>query len=195
MKKTMLLIAIAVLAGPALADQPQMTEEQMAEMQAYMEAGTPGAPHSALAETVGTYDLDIKSWHDPAGPAMESKGEATRKMILQGRVLVEEMESSMMGMPFTGRGMQGYDNVTGKYWSTWMDSMSTGLMVSEGDCNGSMSSCTFVGSWNDPIKKTPVKARMVITKTGSGKEMFEMYGPNPKTGKEMKMMEITYTKR
>ena len=41
----------------------------------------------------------------------------------------------MMGMPFTGHGMRGYDNVSGKYWSTWNDSMSTGMMVSEGTCD------------------------------------------------------------
>ena len=56
-------------------------------------------------------------------------------MGLDGRVLIEEVTSSMMGMPFTGHGMTGYDNVTGKYWSTWTDSMSTGLMVSEGTCD------------------------------------------------------------
>ena len=37
--------------------QPQMTPEQQAEMEAYMAAGAPGAPHKALAESVGTYDL------------------------------------------------------------------------------------------------------------------------------------------
>jgi len=63
---------------------------------------------------------------------MEETGTATRSMTLDGRVLVEDVSSSMMGSPFTGHGMMGYDNVTGKYWSTWNDSMSTGLMVSEG---------------------------------------------------------------
>jgi hypothetical protein len=92
---TVLTIAAVLLAGLALAQEgnepPQMTPEQMAEMEAYMKAGT-----------------------------------ATREMALDGRVLMEELTSSMMG----------YDNVTGKYWSTWTDSMFTGLMVSEGTCPG-----------------------------------------------------------
>ena len=65
-------------------------------------------------------------------PAMEDTGPATRTMTLGGRVLVEEVSGSMMGMPFTGHGMMGFDNVSGKYWSTWNDSMSTGIMMSEG---------------------------------------------------------------
>lgn len=59
-----------------------------------------------------------------ATPTVE-KGTATRKMILDGRVMAEETKSQMHGQPFTGHGMHGYDNVTGKTWGTWSDSMST----------------------------------------------------------------------
>jgi len=174
-------------------EHPEMTPEQKAEMEAYMKAGTPGAPHQALASSAGTYDLEIKSWHEPGGPPTVEKGTATRSVILGGRVLVEEVTSSMMGMPFTGQGMTGYDNVSGKYWSTWMDSMSTGMMMSEGSCDAQRA-CKFTGTWNDPIKKGPVKARMNSRWTSPTTEVFEMYGPG-KDGKETKMMEIIYTKK
>ncbi len=172
---------------------PQMTPEQKAEMEAYMKAGTPGAPHQALASSAGTYDMKIKSWHEAGAPPMEETGTATRTMTLDGRVLVEEVSSTMMGMPFTGHGMRGYDNVTGKYWSTWNDTMSTGLMVSEGTCDAQRN-CTFTGHWNDAVKKTPVKSRMTTRWTSPTTEIFEMYAPG-RDGKEMKMMEITYTKK
>ncbi len=193
-----LLIAVAVLvAAPALAQEgqepPQMTPEQKAEMEAYMKAGSPGAPHQAMAATAGSYDLKIKSWHEPGGPPSEESGTATRTMALDGRVLVEDVTSSMMGMPFTGHGMQGYDNVTGKYWSTWNDSMSTGVMLSEGTCDA-QNVCTFTGSWNDPITKGTINSRMTSRWTSPTVQVFEMYVPG-KDGKEMKMMEITYTKK
>ena len=54
--------------------------------------------------------------------------------------------------------------------------------------------CTFTGTWNDPIKKGPVTSRMTSRWTNPTTEVFEMYGPG-KDGKEMKMMEITYTKK
>ena len=190
-----LIVAVAWLAAPAHAQegsQPEMTPEMMAEMQAYMAAGTPGAPHSGLAASAGTYKLTIKSWQDAAMPPMESTGTAERSMILDGRVRVESVESSMMGMSFTGHGMTGYDNVSKKYWSTWADSMSTGLMVSDGTCDDH-GTCSYTGSWNDPIKKGPVKARMTTRWTSPTTEVFEMYGPG-KDGKEMKMMEMTYTR-
>ena len=60
----------------------------------------------------------------PMSIATHGRGTATRSMILDGRVMVEKAESKMYGQPFTGHGMQGYDNVTGKHWGTWNDSMS-----------------------------------------------------------------------
>jgi len=190
-----MILMLAPLAHAQTGSQPpQMTPEQKAEMEAYMKAGTPGAPHQALAASAGSYEVKVKSWHDVNGPAAESTGTATRTMTLGGRVRVEDFSSSMMGTPFTGHGTLGYDNVTGKYWSTWNDSMSTGLMVSEGTCDAQGKSCTFTGSWNDPVKKTPMKARMTTAWTSPTTEMFVMYAPG-KDGKEMKMMEITYTKK
>lgn len=189
----LVVAAFAVAASAQEKKAPEMTPEQQAMMQAYQMAGTPGPQHKAMASTAGTYDLKIKSWHEPGGAPMEEAGTATRKMILDGRVLVEDTSSTMMGMPYTGHGMRGFDNVTGKYWSLWMDSMSTGVMVSEGTCDDK-GACTFTGSWNDAVTKAPVKARMTVRRTGPATEVFEMYGPDPK-GTEMKMMEITYTKK
>ena len=113
-------------------------------------------------------------------------------MLFVNIIIYQSLSSSMMSIPFTGQAMMGYDNVSGKYWSTWIDSMSTGLMVSEGTCDAD-DVCTLTGSYNDPIKKGPVTMRMVTRWTSPTTQIFEMYGPG-KDGKEMQMMEITYTK-
>ena len=173
---------------------PQMTPEQQAEMEAWMKAGTPGPQHKAMAAEAGSYTTVVKSWPEPGAPATEEPGTAKRSITNGGRVLVEDFACSMMGMPFTGQGMRGYDNVSGKYWSTWTDSMSTGMMFSQGTCDDAKKTCTFTGTYNDPLKKGPVTSRMVSRVTGPNTEMFEMYGPDKK-GKEFKMMEITYTKK
>ncbi len=191
---TAIVVLLATLAPAQQGhEQPQMTSEQQAEMEAYMKAGTPGAPHQKLASTAGSYDLKIKSWNEPGAPAMEQTGTAVRTMGLDGRVLIEELTASMMGMPFTGHAMMGYDNVSGKYWSTWTDSMSTGLMVREGTCDAKLA-CSFTGTWNDPITNGPVTSRFTFRWTSPTTQVFELYGPG-KDGNEMKMMEMTYTKK
>jgi hypothetical protein len=185
-----------VLAAPAFAQEgemPQMTPEQQAEMEAYMKAGALGPQHELMAKHVGTYDVAIKSWMDPAAPPMESKGVAIRTLHMGGRVMHEEFQGDMMGTPFTGLSRSGYDNVAGKYWSTWTDSMSTGIMVSEGECDENFN-CTYVGTYNDPIKDGPVTNRYVAKWTSPDEQSFAMYGPG-RDGTEVKMMEMIYTRR
>jgi len=197
-KRTLISIyAFAVvLAAPAFAQEgemPQMTPEQQAEMEAYMKAGALGPQHELMAKHAGTYDVAIKSWMDPAAPPMESKGVAIRTLHMGGRVMHEEFQGDMMGMPFTGLSRSGYDNVSGKYWSTWTDSMSTGIMISEGECDESFN-CTYRGTHNDPIKGGPVTNRYVAKWTSPDEQSFAMYGPG-RDGTEVKMMEMIYTRR
>lgn len=190
------LSALALLCSGTLAAQeatPPMTPEMQAMMAAYQKAGTPGTEHQKLAAMAGTYDLTVKSWHSPDAPPVTEGGTATRKMILGSRVMVEDVSSQMMGAPYSGQGMHGFDNVTGKYWATWNDSMSTGLMVSGGTCDGDLT-CAYTGSYHDPVSKKVQTARMTSRWTDTNTEVFEMYGPGP-DGKENKMMEITYRKR
>ncbi len=170
-----------------------MTPETKAMMEAFQKAGTPGAEHQQLAALDGTYDLTVKSWHSPDAPPSTDTGTATRRMILGGRVQVEEVTSQMMGQPFTGQGLHGYDNVTGKHWATWNDSMSTGLMVSEGTCDAART-CTYTGTYHDPVSRKPVTSRMISRWPDRNTEVLEMYAPGP-DGKETRMMEITYRKR
>lgn len=183
-----------MLAGQLAAQgkPPEMTPEMQAMMAAYEKAGTPGDEHRALQSMVGNYDLTIKSWHSPGGEPSTDTGTAKRTMILDGRVLLEEVSSQMMGQAFNGYGLHGFNNITGKYWATWNDSMTTGLMVSEGTCDADKS-CTFTGTFHDAITKQPVTARMTTRWADANTEIFEMYGPGP-DGKEGKMMEITYRK-
>lgn len=189
-------VAAAALAASAFAQEgemPEMTPEQMAEMQAYMQAGALGPQHEQMAEQVGTYDVAVKSWMDPSAPPIESTGVAIRTLHMGGRVMHEEFQGDMMGTPFVGLSRTGFDNVSGTWWSTWTDSMSTGIMVSKGDCDDNHN-CTFVGTYNDPIKQGPVTNRYVSEWTSPDEQYFAMYGPGP-DGEEVKMMEMVYTRR
>lgn len=196
-KHALSMTALALLfAGPLAAQEatgPKMTPEMQAMMEAFQKAGTPGAQHQQLASMAGTYDLTVKAWHAPGTEPTTDTGTATRKMILGNRVMVEEVTSQMMGQPYSGQGLHGFDNVTGKYWATWSDSMSTGLMVSEGTCDAKLA-CTYTGTYHDPVTKQPQTSRMTTRWADKSTEVFEMYGPGP-DGKEAKMMEITYKKR
>lgn len=191
-------VLACVVAVPLLAEShseqkaPQMSEEEMKMMAAWEAAAKPGEPHQHLAATAGKWDADVTVWMKPGDEPMKSKGTSQREMTMGGRILVDSFKGTMMGQPFTGHGMIGYDNVLGKYWSTWNDDMSTGIMLSWGECDEKTHSCTFTGDMVDPMTKQKMTVRQVVRHEGPDKEVFEMYQPHE--GKEYKMMEIVYTR-
>jgi hypothetical protein len=156
-----------------------------------MKAGTPGEAHAELAEHAGDYTMVIKSWMDPAGEPMASQGTAHAEMVLGGRVYKETVESDMMGMPFSGLGFTGYDNTTGKYWGIWMDSMSTGVGIGEGEWDEEADALKMTIEFADPMTKATKTAHTVTRWTDDGKTVFEWY--EDREGSQVKTMEIVYT--
>jgi len=161
-------------------------------MQAWEKAAKPGPEHEELAKAAGTWSLTLKHMMGPGEPEV-SEGTAERSMILDGRVLVENVDAEAMGMPFKGVGHTGYDNVTGKYWSTWTDNMSTGLMhmtaeKSDGD------KMTWTGKSADPMSGKELDMKIVTTQVSEDEELMEFYMSGP-DGNMMKTMEITYKRQ
>jgi len=173
-----------------------IADEQKMDMQAMMEKfekqGTPGEPHKRLASMEGSWNTKTKSWMEPNKPPMETAGTCEQKMILGGRFLKQKCSGDMMGKTFEGVGLTGYDNQTKKYTSTWMDSMSTTLHVMEGTSSDD-NTITQEGQYTCPIRGE-MKLRSVTKVVDQNTNIFEMYGTD-KSGQEMKMMEITYTRK
>jgi hypothetical protein len=152
---------------------------------------TPGPEHAWLGRLAGTWDFTATFWMGPGGPPTTSTGVAERSTILGGRVMVEKVTSQMMGQPFEGLGMMGFDNVSGKYWGTWNDNMSTGIMNSTGNC--ASDKCEFASTAFDPITGKLSTGRMT-SEHSANRETHAMYTAGP-DGKEFKNMELVYTRR
>jgi len=178
----------------AQAKRKQESKMDMQEMmEVYKKLGTPGDPHKLLARMAGRWDAKVKSWMEPDKPPMESDGTSDDKMVLGGRFLQQDFTGDMMGAPFTGIGFCGYDNHTKKYVSTWMDSMGTAIMYFEGTAGADGKTITQRSSYDDPFKG-PMKWRTVTRFLDDDTHVFEMYSSDM-SGKEEKMLEITYTRR
>jgi hypothetical protein len=189
-----ILQALGVPVKPVIEEKKQEGEMDMqVMMEAYTKLGTPGAPHKLLASLAGSWTAKVKSWFDPGKSPMESTGNSEQKMVLGGRFLQHEFSGEMMGSPFTGIGLAGYDNHTKKYVSTWMDSMGTAILFFEGTASADGKTITQEARYDDPIKG-PMKWRSVTRIVDDNTHVFEMYSTD-KSGKEEKMMEITYSRK
>ena len=94
-------------------------------MEIYKKAGTPGEPHKVLANLEGSWTTRSRGWMDADKPPVESTGTCEQKLILDGHYLQQVYTGDMMGQPFTGINLLGFDNQAGKYESVWLDSRMT----------------------------------------------------------------------
>ncbi|MET0548440.1 MAG: DUF1579 domain-containing protein [Xanthomonas sp.] len=196
----MSLLALALFAALPLAAQEQKTKpsqlspEQQAMMQAWEKAAQPGEQHKQLAAMVGKWTTKQTMWMDPNAPPMTETGSATNTLVLGGRHIRQDFRGKWMGQPFEGVGYIGYDNVIGKYYSTWMDSGSTGIFVSHGDYDPATKTYTYLGEMADPASNgAKIPVRQVVRVVDNDHEVFEMY--ETRDGKEAKTMQIDYTRQ
>ena len=187
MRNLVIVLCLGALMMPAAVLAGEPSQEEM--MKAYEAAAKPGPEHATIAKTAGKWTCTVKSWMDPAGEPMVSEGTEESEMIMGGRYLQSHFKGSMMGRPFDGMGLLGYDNVKKKYVGTWMDSMSTGIMSYEGDYDAQKKAIVCHGSFADAGTGKEQKATLVTRMIDDDHHVFEMWGPDP-TGKDVKWMEI-----
>lgn len=179
----------------------QPSEQEMTAMM--MEMGKVGENHQLLARGVGNWTYKMKTWMspDPSAPPSESSGTATVKPLLGGRYFQGDhsgkfqmpgADGKMMDMDFKGMAIEGYDNVKKKFVSTWIDNMSTGISMSEGTYDAASKTFTFNAEFEMmPGIKTKVRELMKITDNDHKTLVFY----EDRGGKEVKTMEIAYTRK
>ena len=166
-----------------------------ADMQACVEAGTPGENHAKLAECIGTWQGKNKMWMAPGTEPMMSESTTTISSMMDGRFTKCEVAGEIPGMgPFNGFGIYGYDNVSKKYQSTWIDNCGTAIMTGTGELSSDGKTMTWNYNYTCPITKKATTMREVDRTTGKDTKTMEMYTIDPKSGKEYKMMEVAMTR-
>lgn len=185
------VLTVSVAMAKDTKHEKQMDPQAMMEM--YQKLATPGEPHKLFASLAGSWTTTTKEWMEPGKPPTESTGTADMKMLLDGRFLYQEFNSQMMGQPFSGIGIDGYDNLRKRYVTTWMDTMGTGFFTMEGTASADGKTITLKGQHAEP-GGGQMTHRAVWKIVDSNTQTFDMYGTH-QGGKEMKMLEIAYTRK
>jgi Protein of unknown function (DUF1579) len=179
--------------------QPNM-QEMMTQM---MELSKLNENHKLLSSLDGNWNYTIKFWMNPGEPnskPQESKGTAVRKSIMDGRFSVMDVtgkmqmpgpDGKMKEMTFKGHGIDGYDNVKKKFVGSWIDSMGTGIMFSEGTYDPATKAFTYTAEF-EAVPGMKQQVREVIKIVDNNHMIFEWY--ENRGGQEVKTMEINYTR-
>lgn len=205
MKKNTPALILASLAGlcalaiaqPAKEDPKapkiEAAQPEMDEMtKQWMALGNTNEHHARFEAMVGVWDATVTMF-EPGKEPNVSKGTMVNRLIHGGRYLQHNFKGEFMGMEFTGSGTFGYNNATGKYQGTWIDSMSTGTMVSEGTYDEATKTYTSTGDMDGPggMKITQRETIKIISNDEHVMEMFHTMPGVP----EIKAMEIKYTRK
>jgi len=92
-------------------------------------------PHFQLSRLVGEWKGSTKTWFDPSKLEDESPIKGTMRLILDGRFIMHEYQSSFGDQSLSGIAIFGYDLNTQKYQCAWMDTFHNGtaIMFSKGN--------------------------------------------------------------
>jgi hypothetical protein len=187
--------------SPAAAPAPGGEPSEAEMMQMMMENGKLNENHKLLAEMAGEWTYTVKMWMAPGQPPSESKGTMSRKAVMGGRFFMAEAngkfqmpgaDGKMMDMDFKGMSIEGYDNAKKKFTSAWIDSMGTGIMMSEGTYDAASKTFTFHAE-SDVAPGMKTKIRETLKMTDKDHHVMEWF--EPRGGQEVKTMEISYTRK
>jgi hypothetical protein len=155
---------------------------------------TPGKEHQMMASWDGEWSGNVTMWNSPGTAPSTSNMEATNKMVMGGRYQQSNITGTMMGKPFEGMSTMGFDNAKKEFFSTWVDNMGTGVLMTTGKWDDASKSITFTGKSTDPTTLKDYDFKEVVTVPDNDHQLMEMYGPGP-DGKEFKSVEIRLTRK
>jgi len=150
----------------------------------------PSPEHKLLEKYAGTWDAEISVPSPTGGAPQKSAAKATARVTCGGLWLVTDFEGSMMGGPFTGHEIFGYDPTTKRYVLTWVDS--TSASPNTGEFTWDEKTRTLEGSMKG---KLPTGAEMTWKQTDAWESddarewAMVMKGPD---GKEIPAVQISY---
>lgn len=183
--------ALAATAGGP--DHAEMSEADM--MAAWQAHAKTGEKHELLNSLVGEWDVESTLWMAPGAPPISSKGSASAEWILDGKFIQENYRGDMMGTPFTGMSLMGYDNFKKKYVGIWIDSMNSSLSTQEFLHNPQENMLIGFGHMDEFMTGEHDKTvKYTIQIHSEQRHTFELHDPYLPEGKT-RIMRLEYTRR
>ena len=159
----------------------------------WMEYMTPGWAHELLASHAGEWKSVTTYWMDPSAPPQTMEGTSKNEMIMGGRYLKSTHSGEMMGMPFEGMSIEGYDNAKNEFTSVWVDNFGTGTSISTGKYDKETNSIIYMGTVYEPMQGKDVTVKEIIKYIDKDHHTIEMYTVDGE--QETKTMQIEFTRK
>ena len=162
------------------------------EMQAMVEAATPGPIHARLMKLAGEYTVEMKFFAQPGTEPEVSTGTATLKPILGGRFLQEENSGESFEQAYSGERIYGYNKGSKQYEAIWIYTGSTALLVLNGASDDDGKTVRYSGAFLGPDGK-PQELHVTFKQVDDDHFVVRLFGPGPVDSAPV--VETTYTRK
>jgi len=169
----LVMLAVLTLAFTNISYADQAEQDQQKMMEAYMKMMAVTENHLYLKDFVGEWDVQTTAWMQPGMDPAITHGSGKAELIMGGRYLKLNFTGTMMGQPFEGLQIIGYDNLKEKYISFWIDNSGTAFYLTEGVRDKNV--VTEMGEWPDPVTGGTQKVKMVTTLVSDDEYVLEMF--------------------
>lgn len=171
MKRVLLVLVTAAM--PLLGQETTKSDTDKA-MEYYVEQAKPVAEHKRLMELTGPWKVTAKLWFSPEGEPQTSSGTGNGKMILGGRFL--QFDSDTTGA-FAAQSMTiyGFDRRTNEYTMVGYDTLGTYYITAAGKYDAAAKEVVFSGSYKQPPANEETRYRFHWTTPSEREHLLTLY--------------------
>ncbi|GJM26942.1 MAG: hypothetical protein DHS20C16_33570 [Phycisphaerae bacterium] len=194
---TLFLCLLSISLSADEGKQPAATPppaDMMAAMEKVKHFTEPGPNHKILERFLGTWATETRIFMGP-NPTDPEKGESKFSWLMKDRWLKCEYTNSMMGMPYEGFTLMGYDNFKKSYVMTAVSSIDTMMTRSEGDMDPSGKAIILYGSMDEYLTGEHDKMVKSVWRFESDKKIILEIHDLPIGEKNTKIVEVTFNKK
>ena len=150
--------------------------------------------HCELSKLVGAWRGTSRVWFEPGKLGEEALIQGSIRAVLDGRFVLHEYHSQLMGQPQQGIAIIGYHLDEQRFQSAWIDSGHMGTAIMFATSEGIASGIGLIGHYGDGGGGPPWGWRTEIELVSPDRLLITAYNISP-AGEEAKATEIDYRRQ
>lgn len=171
--------------GPSPEDMQKMMDDM----------AKPAKQHEQIAASAGDWESDVSMWMTPGAEPTKSKGTISAKSVCNGLWALSHHGGEMMGKPFDGYEIFGYDKEKKQYFGVFVMSLGTTAETVWGTSEDDGKTITLVGGEQTCMGMT-YTPKWIIKNVDADHSTFEHWSKSAMSNNEyFKEMEIHSTRK